>query len=44
MYWILDLEDESALNMGYMDKEPSRMKGQIFFKVGWGGQHFSVIF
>ena len=31
IYWILDPWRWSALNMDFMDKQPSRMQGQYFF-------------
>ena len=42
IHWILDLEGESALKMGFVDKWPSKMQGQWFFRSRTSGQKFSI--
>ena len=44
IYCILDLEGEVHSIMGFVDKRPSRCKGNVFLTVGQGGQQFTVRF
>ena len=38
--WILDLARRSVLNMGFVDKQPSRMQRHFYF-LKWAGASWS---
>ena len=42
IYWILDLEGEMHSIWDLWKSGLQECKGNGFFKVGWGGQQFSV--
>ena len=42
VHWFSNLEGEMHSIYGFVDKQPSRMQGQCFLEVGWGGQQFSI--
>jgi hypothetical protein len=44
IHWILDLEGEVHSIWDLWSNNLQEYKGNIFFEVGWGGQHISVGF